>query len=121
MVNARICLAVLLIGAIALHSAPAARADTYIGLTKQQLVRRLGLPAEIELRTRSGPAKEIWIYYWEHPTRGLESADFQFTGNTVSGFVSEFDAKRIVSTESSAGFERVYRYVVERERNRSPR
>ena len=121
MVNARLSVAVFLIAVVALAAAPAARADTYIGLTKQQLVRRLGLPAEIELRTRSGPAKEVWLYYWEHPARGLESADFQFTGNTVSGFVSEFDAKRIVSTESSAGFDRVYRYVVQQERNRATR
>ena len=121
MVNARLILATLLIGVAAFVSTPLARADTYIGTTKRQLVRRLSLPAEIELRTRSGPAKEVWTYYWEHPTRGLEPAGFEFSGNAVSAHPTEFDAKRIVSTESAAGFERVYRYTVEWERNRPPR
>src|SRR4051794_32530453 len=99
MVKTRSALAALLLALAACQSIAIAGSDGYIGMTKRQLVRRLGLPAEIELRTQSGPAKEIWLYYWDDPVRGLQPVDFQFSGNTVSGHATDFDVKRIVSTE----------------------
>jgi hypothetical protein len=89
---------------------------SYIGMTKRQLVARLGLPAEISLETGDAPAREIWWYYWDEPRQGLARADFQFCGNKICGFVSAFDEKRLVSTETSAGFNRVYERVVKERR-----
>jgi hypothetical protein len=97
------------------------RPGGYIGTTKRELVRLLGLPAEIELPTEGAPAREIWEYFWDHPTRGIQGADFQVCGNIVCRYASDFDAKRLISTESPDGFERVYRYLVKRARSRPPR
>lgn len=89
---------------------------SYMGMTKRQLVARLGLPAEISLETGDAPAREIWWYYWDDPRQGLARADFQFCGNKICGFVSIFDEKRLVSTETSAGFNRVYERVMKEHR-----
>ena len=88
----------------------------YIGMSKREIVRRLGLPAEIKLETVNAPAFEIWFYYYDDPQRGLTPADFQFTGNKLSGHAAFFDSKRIVSTETREGFARVYSYIA-KERN----
>jgi hypothetical protein len=86
-----------------------------VGLTKRQLVVRLGLPAEISLET-TAPSPEIWWYYWNDPQQGLTAADFHFCGNKVCGFVSAFDETKLVSTETPAGFKRVYDHVAKERR-----
>jgi hypothetical protein len=90
----------------------------YIGMTKREIVRRLGLPAEISLMTGDAPVAEIWWYYWDDPYHGLTRADFQFTGNKVSGHAAFFDAKYLVSTETPEGFARVYRRVAKDRKRR---
>jgi hypothetical protein len=88
----------------------------YMGMTKRQLVARLGLPAEITLETGDAPSREIWWYYWQDPHQGLTTGDFHFCGDKVCGFVSDFDEKRLVSTETADGFRRVYDHVAKERR-----
>jgi hypothetical protein len=90
----------------------------YMHISKRELLHRLGLPAEIELPTKDAPAREIWYYYYDHPTRGIQSADFQFCGNTVCGYAAEFDPSRLISTESPSEFARVYAYKLRRDHAR---
>ena len=92
-------------------------APNYMGMTKRELIRLIGLPAEITLETGDAPAQEIWWYYWDDLNRRLSRADFQFCGNKVCGYATAFDAKRLVSTETKDGFLRVYRHVI-KERKR---
>jgi len=91
---------------------------SYMGMTKRQLVARLGLPAEISLETGDAPSREIWWYYWQDPHQGLAAGDFHFCGDKVYGFVSAFDEKRLVSTETAEGFRRVYDFVAKKWRQK---
>jgi hypothetical protein len=111
--NTRGCFLVLL-GIFVCMCSVLAQGDgvDYIGMSKREIVRRLGLPAEIELETGDAPAREIWFYYYDDPQQGLIPADFQFAGNKVNGHLAFFDHKRVVSTETRDGFERVYAYIV---------
>jgi len=111
----------MLFAMVAWSSGAIAQGDgvNYMGMSKREIVRRLGLPAEIKLQTMDAPAYEIWFYYYDDPHRGLTPADFQFTGHKVSGHLASFDSKRLVSTETREGFDRVYAYVAkERKRHR---
>jgi len=112
-------LILVLLAILAWSSGAIAQGDrvNYIGMSKREIVRRLGLPVEIELETVDAPAFEIWFYYYDDPQRGLTRADFQFTGNKVSGHAAFFDSRRLVSTETREGFDRVYAYI-SRERKR---
>ncbi len=102
------------------QAVPRRASQSYMGLSKHELIRELGLPAEIELPTEGAPAQEIWFYYWDDPRLGISAADFQFCGNVVCGYLSAFDAKRLISTETREGFRRVYQYKL-RERMHSRR
>jgi hypothetical protein len=91
---------------------------SYMGMTKRQLVARLGLPAEITLETGDAPSREIWWYYWQDLHQGLTAGDFHFCGDKVCGFVSAFDEKRLISTETAEGFRRVYDHVAKTRREK---
>ena len=103
----------LFVVALALSVAVVVAAETsYMGVTKRELIRKLGLPAEITLETGDAPSQETWWYYWEDAAHRLSRADFHFCGNKVCGYVAAFDAKHVVSTETRDGFLRVYRHIV---------
>ena len=85
---------------------------SYLHMSKREIVRRLGLPAEITLATGDAPAQEVWWYYYDDPQLGLTAAFFGFAGNKVSGYAAHFDAKHLVSTETAEGFARVYARIV---------
>ena len=75
-------------------------APNYMGIRSGELIRLIGLPAEITLETSDAPAQEIWWITWDDLNRRLNRANFQFCGNKVCGYVAAFDAKRLVSTET---------------------
>jgi hypothetical protein len=112
------CLLAALIVALLLFGDSLSAEDKlgYMGMTKRQLVARLGLPAEITLETGDAPSREIWWYYWQDPHQGLTAGDFHFCGDKVCGFVAAFDEKRLVSTETAEGFRRVYDHVAKTRR-----
>jgi hypothetical protein len=97
----------------------AARADSseLFGLSKRQLVARVGLPAEIHLQTSGeGPAREIWSYWCKQPDGQIRQSDVYFAiGTRVTGVDSSFDPARLISTEDQKGFDRVYYATVRRD------
>ena len=91
---------------------PPKPAVDYIGFSKQQLLRRLGLPAEIHLLPgNESSSKEVWTYYWDQPKRGIQPGEFFFCGQKVCMFNMAFDPARIISIQTRSGFERVHRYI----------
>ena len=91
---------------------PPKSAVDYTGFSKQQLLRRLGLPAEIQLLpSKETSSTEVWTYYWDEPKRGIQPGEFYFCGPTVCIYRMSFDPARIISIQTRSGLERVRRYI----------
>ena len=72
-----------------------------LGLTKQQVVRRVGFPAGISLALHRRATVEIWQYYWGD-TDGVQVADLVFRNGIFTSALVGFDASKILSTDKPA-------------------
>jgi hypothetical protein len=84
----------------------------YIGMSKRELVMKLGLPAEIRLDLKSGPYPEEWVYYCEDANKELTAASVWFDQAKVSAYIPVLNPAAVVSTETPAGCNRVYAYIL---------
>ena len=89
-----------------------------MGLTKSQVVRRLGFPTNAHLiasYARGGPGYEIWEYYQRSPSGVVEIMDVVFGNKAknlghVVGYSSDINPKRIISAENWEGLHAIFDY-----------
>jgi hypothetical protein len=95
--------------------APRTSADAtdYGKMSKTQLVKRLGLPAEILLF--AGPDPELWHYYYTHDDGVVLMFVIGFVEGRVVSYSYDpmFDSRRILSPDRPADLAKISHYKSE--------
>ena len=88
-----------------------------IGLTKAQVVRRLGFPtiAQMTPSYSRGPAFEMWQYYQRTASGELELKQVMFGNSSktlghCAGHAADIDPRRIVTADTWDGLRAILKY-----------
>ena len=95
MIFASVCCLLALIGCEALGPQ-----RNYVGLTKSQIVEKLGFPAAIDVLDNK-PAAEYWVYYQKVADGGIEPKylAFSFSGKVESQY-SDINPRAFASIQN---------------------
>jgi hypothetical protein len=110
------CIALSLLGCETTR--PRTSASDLMGMTKQQVIARLGFPAaaaRLPARARGGGAFETWTYYQRSDWGGIELKNvgfgnsFETLGRVVT-YSPDIVSSRIISPDTREGFSAITEY-----------
>lgn len=93
---------------LAFSRAAIARDRSYMGATRNEVLRRLGIPAQICIG--NGPEHVMWYYYYLGTDKTFRVLAFGFRDGRVVSYSldPEFDSRRLLSTDRSSDLSRIY-------------
>jgi hypothetical protein len=93
---------------ICISGRASAREPEYMGLAKKEVVRRLGIPAQICIG--NGPEHVMWYYYYRARDGSFRVLAFGFRDGRVVNYSidPEFEPRRLLSTDRAADLDRIY-------------
>ncbi len=88
----------LLFGTIGCETVSRDAEPRYLGLTKRQVVARLGTPTSLSV-AEGMPEPEMWVYYQREASGGVTRVNIMFRQGRCTGQTPHFDPSRFLSPD----------------------